>query len=95
MGTTSAGHDEELSRVEAVCAAVHRAAHRGHDLALVVPEIVAITGGDAELAEAALSTCARRSLNRSDGWFQAARLLEEALATDAFGPGRGTDRPAR
>jgi hypothetical protein len=39
------------------------------------------------VARAALSVCARRSLQRSDGWFQAARLLERALATDAFASG--------
>jgi hypothetical protein len=87
MSTEPRGPGYDPARVEAVCVAVHRAAAAGVDLDRAVPEIVALTGGDVSVARAALSVCARRSLQRSDGWFQAARLLERALATDAFASG--------
>jgi hypothetical protein len=87
MATEPRERRYDPARVEAVCVAVHRAAAAGADLDRAVPEIVALTDVDVALAREALSACARRSLRSSDGWFQAARLLERALATDSFGAG--------
>lgn len=84
MGTQREGASYEPPHIEAVCAAVLRAASQGVDLQSAGSVIVSLTEGDVALARAALSTCARRSLHQSDGWFQAARLIEQALATDAF-----------
>ncbi len=77
-----------------VCDAVHKAATSGTGLDGAIALVADVTNGNRALAAEALSTCARRSLQDADGWFQAARLLERALNSDGFddsraGPGNG------
>ena len=84
MTSDAGAHHYDATRVEQVCDAVHRAATSGTPLDGAITLVTAVTDGDRDLAAEALSTCARRSLQDADGWFQAARLLERALDADEF-----------
>jgi hypothetical protein len=77
-------HHYDPARVEQVCEAVHKAATSGTGLDGALTLVATVTDGNRDLASEALSTCARRSLQHADGWFQAARLLERALGSESF-----------
>ena len=84
MSPDAHAYHYDPARVEQICDAMHKAATSGTGLDGALALVADITDGDRALAAEALSTCARRSLQDADGWFQAARLLERALNSEGF-----------